>query len=295
MYRRTLIISDTHMTGREGPVAGPHLLRPLWQGFDRLIINGDAVEMPTPTHSDGAGLVARLQSLCEADGIELTLLAGNHNPHLTELRHLLLWDGRILLTHGDVLHPAIAPWAVGARHLIRTTRLGLRRVHRHHRRLDDRLKAHQHSAHFYWLHLADGGRPYNALREFTLRPWAVVMLLYYWWKVPQLADELAAQHAPYADFVILGHTHRQGIWEVGRRVVINTGSFPFPGRPLAVAVDEHDVEVYRIRRGRDGFYRIGGEPIRRFNRRRHTTDPAPPHIHRRRRTDPPATEPIGYR
>ncbi len=291
MSERTLIISDTHMARRDRPVSSPRLLRPLWEGFDHLVINGDTVEIPIGTDPGPSELIDELHELCGADDMALTLIAGNHDPHLSELRHLMLWEGRILLTHGDVLHPAIAPWALNARHLVRTTYLGLRRMRHHHRRLDDRLEAHRASARFYWTHLANNGRPFTALREFALRPWAVATMLYYWWKVPSMADELAAQHAPYADFIILGHTHRAGIWEVGKRVVINTGCFPFPGRPLAVAVDESSVCVHRIQRGRDGHYRLVPQPIRRFERGRGGRGHAPPPIPRRRATDPaPATD-----
>ena len=87
-------------------------LRPLWAGASNLIINGDVAEVHHPEHwADAATQLLQLLDLCEKDGVALTLLSGNHDPFIGEVRHLHLANHQVFVTHGDALHPAIAPWS----------------------------------------------------------------------------------------------------------------------------------------------------------------------------------------
>ena len=115
MSQRTVIVSDTHLGRPHGSVGSADAMRPLWQGVDRLIINGDAAEVHHPIHRAAAARqILRLVDLCDADGVTLTLLSGNHDPYLSETRHLSLAGGAVFVTHGDVLHPSIVPWSPAA-------------------------------------------------------------------------------------------------------------------------------------------------------------------------------------
>ena len=52
--RRIVILSDTHLSdGRRG-AGSAEALRPLWQGADRLILNGDTAEPRSPRPRDAA-------------------------------------------------------------------------------------------------------------------------------------------------------------------------------------------------------------------------------------------------
>ncbi|MHC4948927.1 MAG: hypothetical protein ACYTG1_11800, partial [Planctomycetota bacterium] len=66
-----------------------------------------------------------------------------------------------------------------------------------------------------------------------------------------------------ATFVLLGHTHHAGIWPLRGRVIINTGSFVFPGRPRAAVLEGNALSVHRIRRY-DGLYDLAEQPIVRY-------------------------------
>ena len=70
MQRRTVILSDTHLAGNGQGAGSADALRPLWQGADELILNGDTAELSHPTlRADAAREVMRIQDLCEEDGV----------------------------------------------------------------------------------------------------------------------------------------------------------------------------------------------------------------------------------
>ena len=103
--QRILVLSDLHLglTARRTPT--PAMLRPLWQGCDHLLLNGDTAELHVPSMSAPAtDQLATMQQLCEEDGVGLSLIAGNHDPFISPLQRCTLVDGRVLVTHGQVIH-----------------------------------------------------------------------------------------------------------------------------------------------------------------------------------------------
>lgn len=256
MSGRTVILSDTHLGRPRGAARSAWALRPLWAGATRLIINGDVAEVHHARYrSEAARQVLRLASLCEEDGVELTLLSGNHDPYLSDLRHLHLEGGSVLVMHGDVLHPAIAPWSPAAVRMRRAHEYALTKLDEHERgELSARLAAVQFASHIEW---ADGETCESSLWSVLIRPAAAMRVLRYWRIVPRLAERFAAQHAPEARYVVIGHTHRPGIWPFEQRTVINTGCYGFPGRPRAVVIEDGELAVHAIEQV-CGYYHLAG-------------------------------------
>jgi len=88
-----------------------------------------------------------------------------------------------------------------------------------------------------------------------------VQVIDYWRKIPKLAASFLQEHAPLARFGVFGHTHHAGIWNINDRVIINTGSFGFPGRPRAVTIDDdRTLSVWPIRT-RNGAYQLDATPL----------------------------------
>ena len=103
MSERIVIISDTHLGRPGGTARSAEALVPIWQNASELIINGDIAEIHHPAYRAAAAReVVQLQSLCEDHGTELTLISGNHDPYISDLRHLSLKNDRVFITHGDV-------------------------------------------------------------------------------------------------------------------------------------------------------------------------------------------------
>jgi hypothetical protein len=113
--------------------------------------------------------------------------------------------------------------------------------------LEAHLVASQHASHVDWERITDQAR-HSTIPAMFMRPLALLRVIQYWREFPQLAATFMQKHAPSARFAVLGHTHHPGIWRRNDRVIINTGSFGFPGHPRAVSLDDdHRLVVHRIR------------------------------------------------
>jgi hypothetical protein len=51
-----------------------------------------------------------------------------------------------------------------------------------------------------------------------------------WFTQPRAGAKFCDTYFPQAEFLVIGHFHRQGCWQRKGRQVINTGSFMAPGR-----------------------------------------------------------------
>ena len=93
-------------------------------------------------------------------------------------------------------------------------------------------------------------------------PWRPLMIIKAWCEVPGRAVQLARVFRPQARFVIVGHTHCPGAWEVPPRVIINTGSFvPYFGACAAI-IESGQIEVRRIDFQKQQF--VVGKLMRKF-------------------------------
>ena len=264
MAGRIVILSDTHLGRPSCAALSAEALRPLWRGASHLIVNGDLAEVHHPQHwAQAAQQTMHLLDLCEQDAVALTLLSGNHDPFISEVRHLHLADGQVFVTHGDALHPAVAPWSPAAGRMRKAHEEALAAIEPESRNhLESRLKASQHASHAEWTQMEEEAS-HSTVRGMLLRPWAIAQVLHYWTVFPKLVSSFIEEHAPQARFAILGHTHRPGIWTINNRVIINTGAFGFPGRPRAVCLDDGRLEVWPIR-CRGGLYEFGPKPLAEY-------------------------------
>lgn len=263
MHRRTVILSDTHLAGNGQGAGSADALRPLWQGADELILNGDTAELSHPTQRAGAAReVMRIQDLCEEDGVRLTFLSGNHDPLITDRRFLRLCSGEVFLTHGDMLHPAISPWTSYAKQLRELHEDALAHLDLTDRaQLDQQAMAAAHASHIKWDHLAEHPMP-------TLGPVAdkfdkarkVARVLWFWHRLPKLAARFTQRYAPEARFFIFGHIHRAGVWKFGHQTIINTGSYHCPRRPHAIVLDGQVLTMHRIRFDADNGHQLIDKP-----------------------------------
>jgi hypothetical protein len=74
-----------------------------------------------------------------------------------------------------------------------------------------------------------------------------------WSQLPGRATAFARQFRPSARFVMVGHTHRPGVWIRSDMIVINTGSFCPPFGCFAVDVSVEQIVVRRIRHAAGTF------------------------------------------
>ncbi|MEM9346759.1 MAG: metallophosphoesterase family protein [Planctomycetota bacterium] len=253
MPQKTLILSDTHL-GRPNSVTAD-ALRPVWEGVDELVINGDAAEVQVPwLRGKAVRELDRLEEMARIDGVRLTMISGNHDAYLTDRRCLQLANEQILVMHGDALHPAVAPWTRYAKSLKQRTERELAKKERTD--LAARLDIAQHVGHSEFLRdyvLSKAGE--HTVRRLLARPIEIPKVLWYWKQEAAMGQRFLEQYAPKTRYLIVGHSHRAGIRRRGGRVIINTGAFMFPGQPRCVIHEGDTLSVYRVKKQGRAFAR----------------------------------------
>jgi predicted phosphodiesterase len=247
-----LILSDLHLGHRASRIKHPEQLAPMLHGPGTVIFNGDTSEMRNPEDRlVGRKVAADLARICHQVGRKAVFVNGNHDPTVSIINHLDLADGAVLVTHGDILFLGVAPWSRDAGHYLKKHRqildgLGPDAYADFEKRL---LASKRTSIELQMLEepLTRGRSPgLHLLLRNCWPPWRPLMIIKAWCEVPGRASQLARVFRPEAKFIIVGHTHCPGAWEVPPRVIINTGSFvPYFGACAAI-IESGRIEVRRI-------------------------------------------------
>lgn len=262
------ILSDIHLNHPATIAAGPEELLPLLRDVRTVIFNGDTVELRfAASRAEGQQIMDRLRQLCAEAKVEAIFLNGNHDPIVSSLNHLDLADGAIVLTHGDILFYDISPWSAEAPALEEAHARALEEMGEDaFSDFERRLHANKKASLAFELHEPTTPRGRMArLRTYLHEgwpPWRPLSILKVWWQTPTLAVALARVFRPRARFILVGHTHRAGIWRIGPRIVMNTGGFiPAGGSMLVDLADDH-LTARKIVRTTEGF--APGKCIGRF-------------------------------
>jgi predicted phosphodiesterase len=246
------VISDLHFGHPASIIEEPGQLLPLFRGAKTVIFNGDTVELRyLRGRQEGMRNAVRMREACESAGARPVFINGNHDPILSELSHVDLVDGAVLVTHGDLMFHDISPWSHEAGIIAEA----------HSRELaglegdafldfEKRLKASKRACLSIELHRTKMKRDALSVLRTILRecwpPWRPFQVLHSWYVTPGRAEELARVFRPRAQIVLIGHTHYSGIWRRGPRTIINTGSFlPMSGR-MAIDIKGSSVTVLPI-------------------------------------------------
>lgn len=264
------IVSDIHFGHPASLIEKAAQLTPLFREAKTVIFNGDTVEL---RYIKGRRLGMQnamiMRETCLEAGAQPVFINGNHDPMLSELCHVDLEDGAVLVTHGDLLFHDISPWShdagiIAAAH---TRELeGLKENDALHD-FEKRLKASKRAALAIQLHKTGMRRDALAALRTVLRecwpPWRPFQIFHSWAVTPDRAEALARTFRPQARFILIGHTHYCGFWERSGRTIINTGSFLPLSRRMTVDI-EGGVLTARWIVGEKGIFRAG-EVVRRFS------------------------------
>ena len=250
---RTLILSDIHFGNRSSNVRSVDQLRPLWQGFDSLILNGDTSEIHSSASRERSrDYIEKIRSDSSADNVQLTFVCGNHDPTISETEHLWFHDEKTLVFHGHAPIRGLAPWSWRCKYIIKAIEGCLEKSGDG---FDEQLAATREAS----ILAATGG--FNHHRPSTpnmllLGFPAAFQVLRCWWNYPTLVANWVRRYAPSAQHIIVGHTHHAGIWNRDDITILNTGCFGFPSHPRAVVIDGNSISVHRVIK-RDGIYELG--------------------------------------
>jgi len=265
----TIILSDLHLGHRASQIRDPEEIAPILKEARAVIFNGDTVEMRTGVdRTVGRRMAAAVARLCHSIGCRATFINGNHDPSLSKIDHLDLLDGRLLVTHGDILFLGVAPWSRQALayrriHLRALAHLGPDALINFEKRL---LATKRASLRLQLLEQpVTGGAPAPKIPVLLLQAWPPhrpFMIIRAWLQTPTLAARMCDLFRPKARYVVIGHTHYPGYWRRGQITVINTGSYVLHFGALAVILDGESLEIRKIKKQKEGF--ALGKRIARF-------------------------------
>lgn len=249
----TRILSDLHYGDHASRIDHLTQLRPLLDGVDHLVLNGDTLDTrpcPDPAHTEDCR--AAVNTFFARESPRTTFLTGNHDADFSPHHHLDLAGGAVFAVHGDIFYDDIVPWSQDAPLISQRIAEELRRLPSDlHHHLDHRLGVFRRvAASIPQRHQSERNRLKYALHYVADTVWPplrIVRVINAWRSAPHRAGELARRHRPQARFIVSGHTHRPGVWErPGNVTVINTGSFCPPLGGLAVDLTDTRVTVREI-------------------------------------------------
>lgn len=256
---RLRILSDLHFGEPASRIRDLRMIAPLLDGAERLVFNGDSIDTRfLDTDPAGAAGRAAFLEFIEPYRSRLTLVTGNHDPDISPHHHLELEGGRVLITHGDVLFPSVAPWGWEAPHVLAARARRLAEIDAaRHAAFETQLEVCKYAS-FATRHLSPGakharGGGLSRLMHLLARVRRADKIITSWFHSPALAAELAARYRPNARVVVFGHTHWPGVWRRGGRVIINTGAFTPPLAARLVDFVADRIEVRTIVQAGDEF------------------------------------------
>jgi len=257
------IFSDVHFGDRASRVRQLAQLRPLLEGVDTLVLNGDTMDTrpgPRPQHTNACR--AEVLAFTAAHAPATTFITGNHDPDLSPQHLIDLADGAVAVMHGDIVFESMVPWGQDAAHIAREIATALAALPVAERtRLEPRFAIWRRIALSIPQRHQSEPNPFKYALHFALDtvwpPLRILRVLRAWRTYSPRSAEFAHTHRPHARFVLIGHTHRPGVWRHPRgTVVINTGSFCPPLGGFAVDLTETRLAVRRIE-PRAGEFRAG--------------------------------------
>lgn len=242
------VISDLHLGHERCEV--PNLILPegILEGVDHLIIAGDLAESRVCEWKDkGIALREQLRELCRARGVQLTELAGNHDPDVHP-QLALLWEGRVAIMHGHALFKEVSPWSWEYLGNKQACNKVIAENPQADTDLEARLELARTLSQLTPPVMRREGIKNKYLRGFLhcfwppQRPWGIVSCwLTFGWR----AERFARQYLPNVKTMVMGHFHRSGRWRYGDRTIVNTGAWFKHATPYVADLRDGKLISYR--------------------------------------------------
>jgi len=249
------ILSDLHLGHSLSRIRRVDVLRPLISGAGTVVFNGDTwQEFRGPWGGRAAAMLAELRALCDEEGVDAEFLTGNHDPGWDGPGWLSLAGGRIIVTHGDCLFPAGSPWK---REVVRGRKDVARLWEKHLDatwRIDARIAvAREIARRFQSVEYPSGRSLLARAWDAAMPPQRALHMLESWWLRKQAAERFLETYFPDAEVLIFGHFHMHHCWDLGRHLVIDTGSFVSPGKAHWVQWRDGWLECGQVMESPDEF------------------------------------------
>lgn len=245
---RVRFISDLHYGHERCQAPEPQDLAPLLEGVGMLVVAGDLAETrPCVWQERGCALRQQLRSLCAEKGVELAEIAGNHDPGDAPLL-IRFWGGRVVAMHGHALYKEVAPWSWEYLNFRKKAKELIAQYPDSDTLLDSRLRLSS-----AMCQLTPPLMRRNGIRNPLLRgllhcfwpPQRPALIVWGWLTCGRRAERFARKFFPEAETLIMGHFHRSGSWQFGKRRIFNTGAWFKHASPYYVDMQDARVLAYK--------------------------------------------------
>jgi len=257
--RHIRVLSDLHLGHKLSRVPDVQALRPLLDGVDTVVFNGDTwQELARKFRPLAEQQLAELRQLCADAGATAVFLSGNHDPGWAGDGWLSMADGRVVVTHGDAILHGSSPWK---REIMRNPER-VAALWRAHPRADvdaaERIRlARAIASELRTVEHASGRSLVMRAWDAAIPPGRALRMIDAWLRQGIEGARFCERYFPDAEILVIGHFHRAGCWRRNGRVVVNTGAFLSPGRACCVDwfaaqgrltwtdIDESDPNAFR--------------------------------------------------
>ena len=244
-------LSDLHLAHKRSLAPAPAELMKLMEGVGILVLCGDTGETREACieRDHSIALRGELRELCNARGIQLVELAGNHDPDLEPMM-ARLWGGRVVAMHGHELMKVVSPWS---REYL-SSKEQVHRIIAAHPQAEYDLEANLERTSCVARELSRrvpgptrrGGRNiFHGFYHCFWPPQRPLRILHAWLTCGRRAERWARRFVPEAELLIIGHFHRSGRWQYGTRTILNTGAWFEHATPYAADVQDARLLSYR--------------------------------------------------
>lgn len=254
------ILSDLHLGHIACALKDVRQIRPLLEGARTVIFNGDTAEIRAKSFRQRAvEEQAKLTIMLAELGVErVVYVTGNHDSAISDVHHLSLMQGKVIVTHGDFLYRYISPWSHKLRHCrpLVDAILAETDLVRLERDFDYRLEITRKCCEVMTIiespkqrSLLDRAKYFS--KEFW-PPTRIFTILNVWLTAPSQIRSALAQYHPEAHTMIFGHIHRPGVWQRKGRIAINTGGFLSVLRASVINIEGQNMTYHAVeQRGGD--------------------------------------------
>ena len=240
------MVSDWHLGHPASQVKNIAQVEPYLDGIGSLVVAGDGrEELVEAWREEADRLWSDLQEACEKRGVTFVALTGNHDPGVSSEGWMKLQEGRILVTHGDMIYDTTSPWS---KELFAK------------RDAVNNLLAQRPSSSLAerWQCAREIGlllRPSTKMAELGLLgylklalwpPERLVEIGRVWAGFAREGDRFLERFASESKILICGHFHRAGVFPLGEREVWNMGSLMKMSKSLCVDFDGENLSSEEI-------------------------------------------------
>lgn len=242
------IVSDWHLGHPGSRLTSIAMIEHLLDGVGTLVMAGDGREELVASWRGLADeLWGQLEQGCRNRGVEFIALTGNHDPEVSLEGWLTLDEGRILVTHGDMIYETASPWSkeLFAKREEVASFLNTQNC----RGLMERWQCALEVGKMLRPCCRFSPSLFGYLAYLKLALWPPERLLAIgkvWAGFAREGNCFLNKFAPETETLVCGHFHRPGRFQVGAREVINTGSLMRLSKGLVVDYDGKSLKVRRL-------------------------------------------------